>query len=80
MIYYVVKIFEKSFNEVNIKMKRIAAGVLCALMTLSFAACDKMDFYKPEPTDPDMSGVPIATVNDIIVVGDTAYEPYYFRQ
>lgn len=61
-------------------MKRLAAGVLCALMTLSFAACDKIDFYKPEPTDPDMSGVPVTTVNDIIVVGDTAYEPYYFRQ
>ena len=61
-------------------MKRFGAILLCIVMVLQLASCDTSKIFKTEPTDPDMSGVPVNTVNDILVVGDTAYEFYNFRQ
>jgi len=60
-------------------MKKIAACFLCIAMAIGMTACDSSKVFKTEPTDPDMTGVPVNTVNDILVVGNTAYEFYNFR-
>lgn len=59
-------------------MRRFAAALLCMIMTLTAASCDIKKAFRTEPTDPDMSGVPVNMVNDFLVVGDTAYELYNF--
>ena len=49
-----------------------ATAILCAV------GCDNIEIFKTEPTDPDMTGVPVNQVNGFLVVGDTAYEYYTF--
>ena len=61
-------------------MRRIIACFLCIAVIMGMAACDTSNILRTEPTDPDMTGVPVNTVNSILVVGNTAYEFYNFRQ
>ena len=61
-------------------MRRFVAVILCIVFIMQVASCDTKDIFKTEPTDPDMTGVPVNVVNDFLVVGNTAYEFYNFRQ
>ncbi|SCW66140.1 DHHW protein [Ruminococcaceae bacterium YRB3002] len=61
-------------------MRRLSAVVLCIVMVLQAVSCDAQDIFRTEPTDPDMTGVPVKMVNDFLVVGNTAYELYNFRE
>ncbi len=50
-------------------------------MVFAAAGCSFIrNVFDPEPTDPDMSGVPVTTVNDFLVAGNTAYEFYTFKK
>ncbi len=66
-------------------MKRIIVNlistVLLAALGMGICSCSSMpDLFKAEPTDPDMTGVPVKMVNDFLIVGNTGYELYNFRQ